>query len=156
MILEKQELKLQNMISLRKKMTQQEMSLEIKKLGEYIKEIGAEKNGPAITATFAIEQSNCGQVVDMEILIPLNKEIDLNREYKFKKEFYLTNALKITHFGNPAFLQNTYNELTRYIQEKCIQPITVAYNVTIKDATNISKMNEAITDIYVGVNPNIT
>ncbi|KOA19071.1 hypothetical protein CLHOM_25740 [Clostridium homopropionicum DSM 5847] len=154
MILEKQELKLSNLISLRKKMTQQEMVLEMKKLGEYIKEQGSEKNGPVLTATFGIEQRGFEQILDIEILIPLNKEIEAINTYKLKKEFFLTNALKITHIGNPVLLQNTYNELNEYIQEKCVQPITAAYNVTLKDIVDSSKMDEAVIDIYIGLNPN--
>lgn len=155
MILEKQELRLENVISLRKMMTQQEIPVEMKRLGDYIKEKGAEKNGPVITSTFGVEQNGLEQVLDMEILVPLNKEIDSQKEYKFKKSFYLTNALKATHFGSPAMLQNTYNDLNRYIQEKCVQPITTAYNVTIKEITDPSNMDEVVVDVYVGINPNI-
>jgi len=155
MILEKQELKLSNLISLRKKMTQQEIPIEIKKLEEYLKKMGAEKNGLMITATFGIEQSGFDQILDMEILVPLNKEVATNDNYKLKKDFFLTNALKITHVGNPALLQNTYNELNKYIQEKCVQPITAAYNFTIKDVIDPLKMDEAVVDIYVGINPSI-
>ncbi|WP_163193618.1 AraC family transcriptional regulator [Clostridium thermarum] len=155
MILEKQELILENVISLRKMMTQQEITVEMKKLGDFIKEKGAEKNGPVITSTFGVEQRGFEQVLDMEILVPLNKKIDSQKEYKFKKNFYLTNALKTTHVGNPAMLQNTYNNLNRYIQEKCVQPITSAYNVTTKDISDLSKIDEVIIDIYIGINPNI-
>jgi effector-binding domain-containing protein len=154
LILEKQEFRLQNVISLRKKMTQQEMALEMKKLSEYVKEKGADKNGPVITATFGVEQKGFDQLLDMEILVPLNKDIASEKEYKLKKDFYLTNALKITHVGNPMTLQNTYNDLNRYIQEKCVQPITVAYTVMVNDVMDSFKMDEAVMDIYVGVNPN--
>ncbi|MGH4119267.1 hypothetical protein [Clostridium sp.] len=58
MILEKQELKLNNLISLRKKITQQDMAVEIQKLGQLINEKSAQKLGPLITATFSIEQNN--------------------------------------------------------------------------------------------------
>ncbi|WP_139906155.1 transcriptional regulator [Clostridium thermarum] len=127
----------------------------MKKLGEYVKEKGAEKNGPVITATFGVKKNGFDQVFDMEILVPLNKEIDSENEYKLKKKFYLTNALKITHVGNPMMLQNTYNDLNRYIQEKSVQPITAAYNVTVKEVTDTSKMDEVVVDIYIGINPNI-
>ena len=66
MILDNQELKLNNLISLRKKITQQDMEIEMQKLGQLINERGAQKSGPFITATFAIEQNNFGQVLDFE------------------------------------------------------------------------------------------
>jgi effector-binding domain-containing protein len=153
MILENQELKLNNLISLRKKITQQEMPVEMQKLSKFITEKGAQKSGPMITATFAMEQNNFGQFLDIEILVPLDKEIEATGEYTFKKQFLLTNALKATHTGNPALLQNTYNLINSYIIANKLQPITASYNVTVKDVIDPSKIDELVIDIYVGLNP---
>ena len=153
MILENQELKLNNLISIRKKITQQEMAVEMQKLGKFINEKGAQKAGPLLTVTFAIEQNNFGQVLDMEILVPLDKEIEVTGEYTFKRQFLLTNALKATHTGNPALLQNTYNLINAHIIENKLQPITASYNVTVKDVMDPSKIDEVVIDIYVGINP---
>ena len=153
MISERQELKLNNLISLRKKVTQQEIPIEMQKLSKFITEKGAQKSGPMITATFAIEQNNFGQVLDMEILVPLDKEIEVTGEYTFKKQFLLTNALKATHTGNPTLIQSTYNLINSHIIENKLQPITASYNVTVKDVMDPSKIDELVIDIYVGVNP---
>ena len=153
MILENQELKFKNLISLRKNITQQAMAVEMQKLGQLINEKGAQKSGPLITATFAIEQNNFGQVLDMEILVPLDKEIEVTGEYTFKKQFLLTNALKATHTGNPTLIQSTYNLINSHIIENKLQPITASYNVTVKDVMDPSKIGELVIDIYVGVNP---
>jgi effector-binding domain-containing protein len=155
LILENQELMLNNLISLRKKMTQQEMTQELQKIGQIIKENNATKCGPIITSTFAIEQGYMGQVMDIEILIPVDKELSLGNSLNFKKQFCLINALKISHIGNPSLLQNTYNELNKYINDNNLQTITSAYAVTVKDIADISKIDEAIVDIYIGINPNI-
>ena len=153
MILENEELKLNNLISIRKKITQQGLPAEMQKLGQFINEKGAQKSGPMITATFAMEQNNFGQVLDMEILVPLDKEIEVTGEYTFKRHFLLTNALKATHIGNPALMQNTYNLINSHIIENKLQPITASYNVTVKDVTDPSKIDEVVIDIYVGINP---
>ncbi|WP_139903609.1 AraC family transcriptional regulator [Clostridium thermarum] len=155
MILEKQELIFQNVISLRKKMAQHEVMSELEKLNKFIKERGAEKIAPVITTTFGVENSGFLQTIDIEILIPINKEIATDNEYKLKKDFYLTNALKVTHIGNLSMLQNTYNTLNRYIREKGMQPITSVYSITVKDITDSSNADESIIDLYIGVSPNV-
>jgi len=52
------ELKFENLISLKKKMTQKEIPEELKRLGSYLKENNIKKVGPLITATFAVEVIN--------------------------------------------------------------------------------------------------
>ncbi|SHI07945.1 hypothetical protein SAMN02745207_04259, partial [Clostridium grantii DSM 8605] len=71
-----------------------------------------------------------------------------------KKEFKLVNALYVRHEGNPILMQNTYNELNQYIQSNNLQPITSAYNVAVNEVNDPSKLDEAVIDIYIGVNPN--
>lgn len=153
MILENQTLKFNNLLSLRKNMTQQDIPSEMSKLEQYIKDSSATKIGPIITTTFSITQS-IEPMMDMEILIPIDKEINSNTFFKFKKNFILTNAIKAIHTGNPKFLKNTFDSINLYIQQNNLQPITSAYNVTIHDAKNISEIDKVEINIYVGMNPN--
>ncbi|MGH4119266.1 hypothetical protein [Clostridium sp.] len=85
--------------------------------------------------------------------MPLDKEIEVTGEYTLKKQFLLTNALKATHTGNTALLQNTYNLINSHIIENKLQQITASYNVTVKDIMDPSKIDELVIDIYVGINP---
>ncbi|MGH4119274.1 transcriptional regulator [Clostridium sp.] len=153
MIVEKQELKLNSLISLRKNMTQQEIPSEMTKLQLYLKSVGANKVGPSISTTFNVVQAVI-PIMDMEILIPIDKEIGGTPEYKVKKEFLITNAIKIIHKGNPMMLQNTINEINAYMQLNNLQPITSAYNVAIQDAKDLSDIDNVEIHIYVGINPN--
>jgi effector-binding domain-containing protein len=154
MLIANTEQKFKNLLSLRKKMTQQDLQTEIIKIQKYLQIKSLNKIGPLITATFAVDQA-ITPVMDMEILIPIDKEFLSEGEYKFKKEFHMINALKIEHHGNPIQLQNTYNELNKYILENNLQPITAAYNVTVRDAMDISEIDNVQIDIYIGINPNI-
>lgn len=153
MILYGQELRFENLISLRKKLPQKDLNSELAKLHQFLIDNGAKKSGPIITATFNIEQA-IDPIMDMEILIPIDKQIEGQDKYKFKKELLLTNAVKATHKGNPSTLQNTYNEINMFIQQNNLQPITSAYSVTIKDVKDISEIDNFEMNIYVGINPN--
>ncbi len=138
-------------------MTQQELQAEIIKIQNYMRSKNLNKVDPIITATFPVDEA-ITPVMDMELLIPIDKDFAPEGEYKFKNEFHMINVLKIEHHGNPIKLQNTYNELNSYILENNLQPIIAAYNVTLRDVTDITDITEIDNvqiDIYIGINPNI-
>jgi effector-binding domain-containing protein len=147
-------LKMENVLSFRRKMTQTQIAEQMKKIGEILSNTGAKKNGAVTTATFAIESNNPSPILDIEILVPLDREITVPDGYSLKHQFCLTNAIKLRHMGNPATLQTSVNELSAYMEKKRQTPITVGYNVTIKDAASQQELDSMIVDIYVGVSPN--
>jgi len=154
-ILDNQTLEMANVLSLRGKMTQMELNTAMNNIGKVLKENGANKNGYVVTSTFAIEMVKNEQVMDIEILVPLDKEITAPDGYVFKKQFTLTNAVKIRHEGNPALMQNSGTTLMKYISDNGLTPITSGYNVTVKEPTSQADIENMIVDIYVGVSPNI-
>ena len=89
--------------------------------------------------------------MDMEILIPIDKEIKVPANYRFNKKFLLTNALMIKHYGNPTYIESTTMLLNKYIKDHNLDPITTAYNVMPqqKSPTQMS------IDIYIGISPNL-
>lgn len=89
--------------------------------------------------------------MDIEVLIPLDKRISVPSGYTFKPIFRLNNAVKIRHIGNPATLQNSANELMRYITDNELMPITAGYNVTVQELVNQTDIENLIVDMYVGV-----
>ena len=149
------ELKLDNVLSLRKKMTQMEIQQEMMKIGKFFEEIGIKKNGPVVTATFAMEQNGGQPLLDMEILIPMDKKVSLDGEYILKEKFHLVNAVYAKHIGNPNLLQNTYNQLMAYINDNKLHQITVAYNAQVKDMKLGDSIDDMVMDVYIGVNPSI-
>ena len=59
------------------------------------------------------------------------------------------------HAGNPALLQNSADELNAYILANALTPITVGYNVTVKEPASPQDVENMIIDMYVGISLNI-
>lgn len=144
-----------NVFSYRGKVTQQQMAHIVNEMSQIIKDNSSHKNGPTVTATYSIDASGAQPVMDIEVLIPLDKAIHVPADYMFKPIFRLNNAVKIRHRGNPAMLQSTANELMQYITDKKLTPITTGYNVTVQEPTNQNDTDNLIVDMYVGVSDNI-
>lgn len=136
-------------------MQQHLVEKEMQKIGVYLQKNNSKKAGPLITTTFNIENIDGEQLLDMEILVPIDKEIEVLEKYQFKKKFHLLNAVYARHEGNPKFLQETYNKLMKYIQINNLVQITSAYNVNVKDPTSAEDFDDMVIDIYIGVSPNI-
>lgn len=151
----KKSMRVENVRSLRKKMAQPDVNTEVMKIQQFFKAQGIKKNGSLMTTTFSVEMLNGQSLMDMEILVPMDKTTDLPPEYKLKPLFQLVNAVYARHKGNPANLQNTYNEMTQYMTQNNLKPITTAYNVQVNELTPGQSINDVAIDIYIGVNPNI-
>lgn len=154
-ISENSTLEMDNVISYRGKITQQQTAQIMDELGQIIKENNAKKNGPAVTATYAIENDGMQSIMDIEILVPLSRKINVPSNYTFKPVFRLKNAVKIRHQGNPKMLQNSADELMEYISVKRFMPVTAGYYVTIREPVNKNDVQGLIVDMYVGVTENI-
>lgn len=103
-----------------------------------------------------MEQFNEEHLLDIEFLIPLDRAVELSGDYAFKPEFHLVNAIYSRYSGDPALIQEQYNEMLRYIHTHNLQQITAAYNVNINiNDGNTIENTHPIIDIYIGVNPNI-
>jgi effector-binding domain-containing protein len=149
---EGKELKVVNVLSLRKKMSQEQINAEMIAIGKFFEANGIKKSGAIMTTTYSIDTNG---VSDMEILVPMDKVVDLTSQYKFKPVFKLVNAVYARHQGNPALLHSVYNEMLAYIQRNKLQQITTGYNVTVKDITPEMNIDELIIDVYIGVSENI-
>lgn len=147
-------IKVHNLVSIRKKMTQDQVQYEVMKMGQLMKEKGIKKDGPMISATFGVEIVDGRQLLDMEFLVPVDKEVDLPEEYTFKKKFHLVNALYTRHEGDLIALESTYQKLQKYMNENTLQPITSAYNMNVNEE-QVTKGEQPIIDLYIGVNPSV-
>ena len=99
-------------------MTQQEIQQELMNIGKLISDLGTKKSGSLVTSTFGMEQTGTGPLLDMEILVPLDKEVNIPTPYIFKKLFHLKYAVYARYEGNPQFLQNTLNQMLEFIKVK--------------------------------------
>lgn len=154
-ILKHQTLEMRNVLSYRSKMTQQELQSKAQEIEKLLSETGAMKVASTVTTTFSVEQGLTGPVMDIEILISLDREITPPAGYTWKPHFLLANALMIRHIGNPSTMQNTVNVLNAYIMGHQLVPITTGYNVTVKEAKTPLELDNMEVDIYVGICPNL-
>ena len=150
-IFEKQTLYMENVLYYRGWVTQQTSNEQFAKMETLVTEATAKKNGTIVTATNAIEMRDGENVMDIEILIPLDKEIKVSEEYKFIPKFEISNALKIRIEGNSSQWQTAMQTLSEYMKKYKLQPTTPALMVTVKAATTPLEIEEMITEIYVGV-----
>lgn len=148
-ILKNQLLEIENILSFRGKVSITDIEQLGKEMEKKVNEFGAKRIGNPITATYGIE----GNLMDIEILLPIDRKIENSDKYIYKEKVKIVNALVAKHHGNPAELQNTCNELNQYIMENRLTPITVGYNVTRK--VNPADIQDTEIDVYVGISPNI-
>ena len=135
---------LTNLVSFRKKMPQEEINIEIEKLGNFLESKGINRNGPMITRTLGIEIIDNKYNVDMELMIPVDKKTELPQDYEMKDVFQLTDAVYVRHQGNLSNLQDTYNQAIAYMQSNN-RIVKSAYNFYINDNDNMDNM---IIDVY--------
>ena len=146
---ENQELNLVNVLSYRGKIRQDELENIGKEMEIYIQKVGAKRVGNPITATYAVED----YMIDFELLMPIDKCIDSTDRFTLKDQIKIVNAVVACYKGHPMGLQEACNQLNQYIVEHKLQPITVGYNVT--QCIDPMNMENTISKIYVGINPNI-
>ncbi len=114
-----------NVLTLRKKMTTQEVIFEIVKLKKFLKDNGLKKSGSITTVTFSIEMQNGVPLIDMEILVPLPKRVNISSEYVFKPIFHMVNAVCISKESEKETSKihnflcwNIYDKIIRSSQQK--------------------------------------
>lgn len=146
---------MKNIISYRAKMTQQEVNDVMKRMGEFIRENGLNRSGCVTTTTFTVENTGGTQLMDIEILCPVDKACDVPPGFTFKPEFRLSSAAKITHKGSPANMQESVNKLIGYLNQNKLTPVTSLYNVTVTEPKTPQDIDNMVVDMYIGVTDNI-
>ena len=148
---EGQQLLLRNVLSFRKNLDQQSL-IEISKIiDEIIAKNEARKDGSVVTVTHNVTVENGQQFIDIELMLPLDKEIVVPNEFVFLPEFSLRDAFKIRIVGSPQQMQDAVGILKEYIQNKNLKPSTPLYVVTVKEAKTLLDIEDMITDLYTGV-----
>lgn len=148
-ILEGQTLEMEHLISFRGKITQTEIESVGKDMEMFVAQAGANRVGNPVTATYGIEAGK----IDMELLLPVDKQIECSEKYAYKERIRIVNAVVAKYTGNPNGLQDACNELNQYIMEHKLVPVTVGYNIT-RRVDNANLENTEI-DVYVGISQNI-
>ena len=89
-------------------------------------------------------------VMDIEVLVPVDRAFESTSKYVCKPEFKLENALCVRHYGSYVDLMKTDKLLNDYLTEKKLKAITNTYFVIERNSGN-----DSIVSLYVGINGNI-
>ena len=154
MIEERKEFNVNNLLSLRASLTQDEMQKEMQNLEKFIKDNNLTIVGPKISTTYSVTQGIV-PTIDIEILIPIDKDFEETELYKFKPELKLINALKSVHKGNPQGFNDTVIEIQKYIQDNKLMSITSLYIVNVYEVKSPEDMDNFHAELYISINPNI-
>ena len=111
-VFENQTLYLKNVLYYRGWVTQQDSNEIFQKMESFFTSANAKKDGNIVTVTHAVEMKDGETVMDIEIFIPLDKEIEVNEKYKLIPTFEITNALMIRIEGSPAQWQTAMQNLS--------------------------------------------
>lgn len=147
-ILSEQTYEIKNIISRSDRFTVHKFQEVLVEMARGFKDYAINNGDTIITTTKAVEGVDNEQILDVEILLPVNYRIPCSEPYVFKEKIKIANAL-YTREDDITKLQDTMNYMNQYILDNKLQPITSAYLVQLKQD------NKMITDIYIGINPNI-
>ncbi|GAA0137420.1 hypothetical protein YSY43_42610 [Paenibacillus sp. YSY-4.3] len=144
-------IRFENVASYRARMKQSEIDHELGQFVAVLKESGAKRNGPMISATFAIDHGQEEQVLDMEFLFPVDRPLDLPEPYGFKPVFQLVDAVYTRYAGNPEGLDRVFAELVDYINRNKMIQVSTGYTLSIQPPIGA----EPCFDVYIVVNQSI-
>jgi len=144
-------LEITNLISFRKQSAPMELQGYMERLLAYIAAQGAEKIGGGMSATYAME----ADTIDMEVYIPINKEIPSTNEFTYKPRLYLENCIMAKHKGHPQFLEQTIQGLNDYIVSNNLTPISAGFNVTVNEVHDPKDADLFEVDVYISISPNV-
>lgn len=143
-ILEHQSIFLQNLISYKLHMQCTKIPLMLRYITENIESLGVRLSGRIL---FSEDHS---QHRNIEILIPVDREITPCEQYENLPAFILPDALSARHEGRISEMKKTEQKLLDFAKAKAYRILTPPYfHIVRMDANN---PEYCILDIYIGVN----
>lgn len=150
-IIENQSFEAENVLHYHGWVTQPQMNEVFAKADALMNKQQAKNNGPVTTATRAVEMRDGQPTMNLDVFIPLDKEITVSEGFDFIKQVKIENALKLRIEGSPQQAEAAMQKLNEYIITNSLQPSTPACMVTVKGAATPLEIDNMITDIYVGI-----
>lgn len=150
-----QELLFENLFSFRLKATRDEINRETAGIEDSLRRGSIRRTGPVITSTISLELIRKKQILDVEILFPVDRSfvpIAPNAYCAVKPVFHLVNALRLRVDGGRQALPAAYNQLVVYMIKEGLRSITPMYNVAL-EADSLLSGDEGLFEVYVGVDP---
>lgn len=137
-----------NLISLSGRFNVTQFQKEIMSITNTFKDYSPNSGEYLITTTKAIENVDGEQIMEVEVLLPVNYRVPVAEPYGYKSKIKITNALYMK-VDDITRLQDSLNMVNQYILEHQLQPITSAYLVQTKQE------DKPCVEIYIGMNPNM-
>jgi len=149
-----QVLKAQNLLCCEAHLHPEEIIKVIEKLYCQLSQGGSAK---AKTTVFIILSG--GKDTAVTLCVSADKKMGSVQEpFFFKEQIYLKQAIKTRHEGDLCGILDSVNKLIEYIHSENLMPITRFCGkvlIGLDNPNNSEELNNAIIDIYVGVNTNI-
>lgn len=146
-IIPNQTLEMENVLFFREILLEEVVVSISNGLENIIRDTGAEKAGPTVTATHDIDVEK-GEI-DLEIKIPLSKKIESSGRYEVLPEFKVENALKMRVIGETHDTDACMQALQLYIKENSLIPTTPLYTATVQEAKKPGQLRDMIIDLYI-------
>jgi effector-binding domain-containing protein len=143
-ILEHQSVFLRNLISYRLHLPREKTPHMLRYIMENIESLGVQLSG----AIFFTEDRS--QYRNIEILIPVDRELEFCAQYDKKPAFRLLDAVSVRHEGSITEMEKTEQKLLDYAKRKAYEVTTQPYFHFIR--TDPDDPEYCIADIYIGVN----
>ncbi len=156
-ILENQYISFSNLLRFRGKVTQKENINIQTKIQEILKLNNIDKpSNETITATYSVELQDGDQLIDIEMLIPVNKEISNFNNYEgfsYLPELVINNAIKLCFYGNQGDLQFSMQRLINHIKDNNVKVNTPLYTVITIDREAMNPNGTFVKGyLFIGVN----
>ncbi len=150
-ILTNREYHYQYVLSHRFSCSYQEMEHHSKLIENSLEKYGLARGNVSLSSTYSVNVINNEHIIDMEVLIPVDKYLPIEDESLIIKEFLVKNAVVVNVVGREQ-LSDGLNHLTKYINDEQMTMITPAYTVTpYSESINLK---EVTLEIFIGVSPN--
>lgn len=150
-IIEHQNIQLTNLISYTTNIKHSDILKLISHISNNLQALDLKKNDKILfTEKWHNEEDD---MINAEILVPVEGSIKNCNEFKYKPLFRLINAVTIRHEGSLNTLSETEDFLKKFIKEKAYEPITPSYYVVVRNDDDQSI--NCIIDIYIGINYNL-
>lgn len=148
-IVEKQNLIVESLLSYKTRTTYNKLAALIKHVDKSLPLIGMKRTGNII---FTITENSYGcdePIIDVEIMIPVNRPFKSNEYYVYKPKIVLHNAVMGQCVEVSDALSKAKKELQEYLCKKDYSSLTNYYFI-IDGECNVHPV-----DIYVSINENV-
>lgn len=148
-----QEVKLHNLLSYRQKIREEDIDNEFAEMAAFIDMHELNQIGGVITTVHKMDKET--NLLDMEIMIPIEHQTTELSKYTIKPLFHLINALYLSYQGNPSHLSNAHEKIFQYVAQNKLQPITPLYNFYSNKIEEAQSIEELKVDLLIGINPSV-